>query len=101
MAMATFVGYYAPRGSHWFATHAVDRIVALCGIIPYAVVALILRLLVARDIFLSGQAKIVGPTIPLSFLGSTYSVILPAQVRDEILQTFAALFGAAPVSPGL
>jgi putative oxidoreductase len=99
--MASYVGHYEPRGTHWIATHAIDRIVALCGIIPFALVALILRIVVAWGIFLAGQAKIVGPTLPFSFRGSSYSVILPAQVRDEMLGAFATLFPNGPVSSAL
>ena len=36
-----------------------------CGVIPYALVALGLRLVMARVFFLSGQAKIEGPVIPV------------------------------------
>jgi len=93
--MASFVGHYEPRGSHWVATHAVDRIVALCGIVPYTIVAIVLRLLVAHDIFLAGQAKISGPA-PFGT-----SAMLPAQVHGDILAAFARLFPAAPVSSAL
>ena len=99
--MASFVGHYEPRGTHWIATHAIDRIVALCGIVPYTLVALILRLLVGRDIFLAGQAKIVGPTLPLAIGGFNYPVILPAHIRDEVLTAFATLFPNGPVSSTL
>ena len=96
--MASFVDHYEPRGTHWIATHAIDRIVALCGIVPYTVVALILRLLAARDIFLAGQAKIVGPTLPLAIGGFNYPVILPAHIRDE---TLSGLRDAVPERPGV
>ena len=89
--MASFVGHYEPRGTHWLATHAIDRIVALCGIVPYTVVAIILRLLVARDIFLAGQAKITGPTL---FGGAA---MLPTQVHGDILASFRP---AVPGSAG-
>ena len=39
----------------------IDKLVTLCGVVPYALVALGLRLLIARVFFLSGQTKIVGP----------------------------------------
>ncbi len=61
--------------------------------------ALLLRLVVARDFFLSGQAKAVGPTFPLSFQRFDYSLILPAQVSDETLRAFEARFATSPVSP--
>jgi putative oxidoreductase len=96
--MAT-ITYPAPRGSHSAAAHAVDRIVGICGVIPYALVALLLRFVMARVFFLSGQAKAVGPSVPFSLQGLDYTVILPAHVRDEVVSAFAAQFAAAPVPP--
>jgi len=93
--MASFVGYYEPRGTHWVPTHAVDRIVALCSIVPYTLVAIILRLLVARDVFLAGQAKIVGSTL---FAGTGHPITLPAQANDKVLAVFAKLFPDGAVS---
>jgi len=96
--MATFVAHSAPpRGSHSVAAHVIDRIVALCGIVPYGLVALILRLVLARDFFLAGQSKVFGPIIPLSLQSFDYSLILPAQVRDDVLSAFATQFAAVPV----
>jgi putative oxidoreductase len=99
--MASFIAYPAPRESHSMAAYVIDRIVAVCGIVPYALVALLLRLLVARDFFLSGQAKAVGPTFPLSFQGFSYSLILPAQVNDATLHAFEAPFASGPVTPAI
>lgn len=93
--MASFVGYYEPRGTHGVATHAIDRIVALCGIVPYTLVAIILRLLVARDIFRAGQMKSLGPTL---FAGTGYQVTFPAQANDKVLAAFAKLFPDGAVS---
>jgi putative oxidoreductase len=97
--MAT-ITYPAPRGTHWAAAHVVDRIVGICGVIPYALVALLLRFVMARVFFLSGQAKAVGPDVPISLQGLDYTVILPAHVRDEVVSAFAAQFAAAPVPAG-
>lgn len=97
--MVSFVAHPAPRGSHSVAAHVIDRVVAVCGIVPYALVALLLRLVVARDFFVSGQAKALGPTIPLSFQNFSYSLILPAQVRDDVLNGFATQFASVPVPP--
>lgn len=96
--MVSFAAPAEPRGSHSVLAYVIDRIVAICGIVPYALVALILRLVVARDFFLSGQAKALGPTIPLSFHGFNYSLILPTQVRDDVLSAFATQFAAVSVS---
>ncbi len=67
--------------------------------IPYALAALILRLAMARAVFLSGQVLIAGPQVPLSIHGLTFSLILPVQVRGEVQQAFAAQFAAVPLSP--
>ena len=99
--MADFIAHPAPRGSHSVAAHVIDRIVALCGIVPYALVALILRLVIARDFFLAGQANASGPVFPLSLQTFEYSLILPLQVRDDALSAFAAQFGATPLPPAV
>jgi hypothetical protein len=41
----------------------VDKLVRLCAVIPYALVAFGLRVVMARVFFLSGQTKIEGPVI--------------------------------------
>ncbi len=53
-----------PRSSSWIAV-VIDKLVALCGVVPYALVALGLRFVIARVFFLSGQLKIAGPEIPV------------------------------------
>lgn len=99
--MANFIAHPAPRGSHSVWAHVIDRIVAVSGIVPYALVALILRLVLARDFFLAGQAKASGPVIPVSFQNFDYSLILPVHVRDDVLSAFAAQFAAVPIPPAL
>ena len=99
--MTSFVGYYEPRGKHSIPAHAIDRIVALCGIVPYALVAIVLRLVVAWGIFMAGQAKVLGPTIPLSLGGWAHSVVLPANPSDGVLASFASLFPSGPLSSTL
>jgi putative oxidoreductase len=99
--VASFIAHPAQRESHSVAAHVIDRIVAVCGIVPYALVALFLRLVAARDFFLSGQAKAVGPTFPLSLKDFSYSLILPAQVNDATLRAFETPFATGPVSPAI
>ncbi len=98
-AGASFIAQRTPRRLRSQAAYVIDRIVAMCGVIPYALVALVLRLVMARAFFLSGQAMVAGPDIPLSIHGFAFSVILPAQVRGELLNAFAMQFAAVPVSP--
>jgi len=49
--------------------------IAAIAVIPYALVALGLRLVMARVFFLSGQAKIEGPTFPVHMGGIDFAVV--------------------------
>jgi putative oxidoreductase len=85
----------APR-LHRCARAFLAAAVAILGVVPYALVALVLRLVMARAMFLAGQAMVFGPDLPLSLKGFAYSVTLPAQVKPEVLDAFAAKFAAVP-----
>jgi putative oxidoreductase len=77
----------------------VDKLVSSLSATIYGLVGLGLRLLVARDVFLAGQAKIAGPSIPirLVFREGEFSVILPAEIRQSIFELFAAQYSALPI----
>jgi putative oxidoreductase len=77
----------------------VDGFVALCSFIPYALVALALRLAMARVFFLDGQTHIEGPRLSHSIYGLDLSVILPLQVRPGTFSNFLTHFAALPVPP--
>jgi putative oxidoreductase len=81
----------------------INKLVALCAVIPYALVALLLRFVMARVFFLSGQSKIDGPTIPiaLNIRGLEFTVVLPAQIKPETFQMFETQYSALPFSPTL
>lgn len=79
----------------------VESFVAACAFIPYALVALALRLAIARVFFLSGQTKIEGPRVPLNVQDFDLSLILPLQVKAETFALFASKFAAVPVPPVL
>jgi putative oxidoreductase len=79
----------------------VDAFVALCSFIPYAVVALGLRAMMAREFFLDGQTLISGTRLSQSVYGFDFSVVLPMQVRAETIANFIAQYGALPVPPML
>lgn len=98
---ASFVARPAPCATRSVTARVLDRIVLVCRVISYPLVALILRIVVARAVFLSGQANIVGPRIPLSIRGFDFSFILPAHVRDVVLVSFATQFTTPPISPAL
>ncbi len=86
----------------------VDSFVSACSFIPYALVALALRLIMARVFFLDGQTRIDGLRVPFSiqdflrldFLrGIDFSVVLPFQVKAETFAAFQTLYPAMPVPP--
>lgn len=80
---------------------AIDRLVALCAAVPYAVVALGLRLIMAGAFFPSGQAKIAGPAIPfhLNVLNLDFSVVLPAAIKDATFAMFQTQYANLPIPP--
>jgi putative oxidoreductase len=81
-----------PRSSSIVAT-AIGKLVALCGVVPYALVALGLRFIIARVFFLSGQQKIAGPEIPVS----DFTIVLPAEIRPETFELFQSQYAALPL----
>ena len=79
----------------------VDSFVSACSFIPYALVALALRLVMARLFFLDGQTRIEGPRVPINVLDFDFSVVLPLQVKVETFGAFLTQYAALPVSPVL
>src|SRR5712691_3940151 len=79
----------------------VDKLVALCAVIPYALVALGLRFVMARVFFLPGQSKVEGPVIPFNWVARNvdFSVILPSEITDAALQAMQAQYANLPVPP--
>lgn len=73
-----------------FIATALDKLVRICGVVPYALVALGLHVITARVFFLSGQMKIAGPMIPMSLFNcdSDFSVVLPAEIRPSTFELF-------------
>jgi putative oxidoreductase len=90
----------APRSSSIVAT-AIDKLVALCGVVPYALVALGLRFIIARVFFLSGQAKITGPTFPVALFNreGDFSIVLPAEIKPSTFELFETQYAALPMPP--
>ena len=78
----------------------VDSFVSACSFIPYALVALGLRLVMARLFFLDGQSKVTGPRVPLTVQDFDLSVVLPLQVKAETFSAFLT-YAALPVPPVL
>lgn len=100
--MTEIAAHPEPR-SRSFIASTIDKLVALCGVIPYALVALGLRVVMARVFFVSGQAKIEGPVIPISLniRDLDFLVVLPAQIKDATFQLFETQYAALPLPPAV
>lgn len=79
----------------------IDGFVSACALVPYALVALALRLVMARVFFLDGQARIDGPRIPLQVQDFSVSAMLPLQVRPETFGGMFTQYPPLPVPPAL
>ena len=90
----------APRSESIIAT-IVAKVVALCGIVPFALVALGLRLVMARVFFLSGQSKIDGPSFPVTLFGpgTEFTIVLPSGIKDSTFQLFETQYAGLPLPP--
>jgi putative oxidoreductase len=73
----------------------IGRFVTACLFLPYSVVALALRLLIARVFFLDGQAKVDGLRYALDVHGFSFSAIVPMQVKAEAVATVYAQYSAS------
>ena len=102
MAATDFAGNPSPRSGSIVAS-IVDKLVALPAAIPYALIALGLRFVIARAFFLAGQAKIEGPIVPFDWLGRdfSFSVVLPAGIKDATFRMFEAQYANLPLPPTL
>ncbi len=76
----------------------IDRLVTVMGaLLPYALVAIGLRLVMARVFFLSGQSKIEGPVYPIEvpgvdlLQGFGLNVTLPTAVKESTYAMFAQM----------
>ena len=78
---------------------AVNGFVAACSFIPYALVALALRLLMARIFFLDGQTRIDGPRLPLDIYSYHFSFVAPLHVKAETFTAFLTQYAPLPVPP--
>lgn len=88
-----------PERPHSSTARTINTLIQLCAAIPYALVALVLRVLMARLFFMSGQQKIDGPKYPLKDFD--VALTLPAQIRDDTLRLFEAKFANTALAPKL
>jgi hypothetical protein len=58
----------------------------LVAAVPYAVVALALRIVIARVFLFGGQSSIVGMRLPLTWREFVSSILLPMQVKSTYSQ---------------
>jgi putative oxidoreductase len=79
-------------------------------IVPYTVVALVLRLIMARVFFFDGQSKILGIPVPVSLPDQVqgfslkafnFSVLVPVDVAPGTIGLFMTKFAASPIPPVL
>jgi putative oxidoreductase len=86
---------------------SVEKLVRVCAIIfPYVLVGLFLRFVMARLFFLSGQAKIEGPRVPVhlnfpntDFTLIDFSIILPREIMAATFQRFETQHANLPLPP--
>ena len=86
---------------------SVVKLAHICAFIfPYALVSLFLRVIMARLFFLSGQAKIEGPRIPVhldfpatDFTLIDFSIILPREITAATFQRFNTQHANLPIPP--
>ena len=95
----------APRAANQSANTSgmVEKLVRLCALGAYALLGLGLRLVMARVFFISGQAKIEGPDVPIYWSpgGIDFSVTLPAGIKDTTFQMFERQYADLPMAPGV
>jgi putative oxidoreductase len=79
----------------------IAKLVAICGVVPYALVAVGLRFVMARVFFQSGQTMIDGPSVPFSWINPqfAFSVTLPAEIKEATFQMFQTQYAALPLPP--
>ncbi len=77
----------------------VDGFVGACSLVPYALVALALRLLMARVFFFDGQSKITGSLLSFDLYNFNFSMVLPMQVKAETFGAFLAAYPPLAIPP--
>jgi uncharacterized membrane protein YphA (DoxX/SURF4 family) len=93
----------------------VDGFIAACSCVPYALVALALRLVMARIFFLDGQSRIDGPVfsfhlptqlpflsnLPFRLPALDFSMVLPLQVKADTFADFLTQYPPIPLPPAI
>jgi putative oxidoreductase len=90
----------AARNSRPLLARLADAFATLCRYaVPYALVGLAVRLVMARVFFLDGQTRALGPQMSVELYGFDLSVIVPLQVKTQVLGSYTALSSLLSVSP--
>jgi len=79
----------------------VDGFVSACSLVPYALVALALRLLMARVFFFDGQTRVAGSLLSVDLYNFNFSMILPMQVKAETFNAFLTAYPPLMVPPAM
>jgi putative oxidoreductase len=79
----------------------VDGFVSVCSLVPFALVALALRLLMARVFFFDGQTRITGSLLSVDLYNFNFSMILPMQVKAETFNAFLTAYPPLMVPPAI
>lgn len=95
----------ARRSQRPLLVNLVESFVSACASVPYAAVALMLRLMMARVFFLDGQTRIDGIRLPVNvaeltnyyLVGWNFSVTVPTSVRPATFSAFATQYPLVPV----
>ncbi len=83
-----------PQRPHSGTARLIDRLIQICALVPYALVALALRAVMARLFFTTGQEIVDGPKWPVAF---DYVVTVPARIRQDTLSLFDTRLSDTPL----
>jgi putative oxidoreductase len=75
------------------------RIAAWLDAIPYAAIALFVRIVAAHPFFVAGQTKIEGPTIGREIFGLDLTFQIPTGIREATFALFADEYKLPFLSP--
>lgn len=91
----------------------IDGFVSACALVPYALVALVLRLVMARIFFLDGQSRIDGArlslhlpaqlpfNVPVRLPSLDASVVLPLHIKADTIADIATQYPPIPLPPAI
>ena len=90
----------AARSSRPVVARLPDAFTTLCRYaVPYALAGLAVRLVMARVFFLDGQTRALGPQVSVELYGFDLSIVVPLQVKTQVLSSYTALSSLLSVSP--